>query len=41
MGFRYYDPLFQIVMDLIEDERKEYFHTKNREKYLLKKVHVI
>jgi len=33
-SFRYYDPIFQIVLDNVDDERKEYFHSKNVEKYM-------
>jgi len=32
-SFRYYDPIFQIIIDSLGDERKEYFHSKNIEKY--------
>ena len=33
-SFRYYDPVFQICFDKVDDERKEYFHSKKIEKLL-------
>ena len=33
-SFRYYDPIFQMCFDQVEDERKEYFHSKKVEKML-------
>ena len=31
---RYYDCIFNIIKDQLTDERKEYFHSKNIEKFL-------
>ena len=32
-SFRYYDPIVQICFEFVNDERKEYFHSKTMEKY--------
>jgi len=33
-SYRYYDPIIQMILDAIDDERKEYFHSKNLAKYM-------
>jgi len=35
-SFRYYDAIFHIIHDSISDDRKEFFHSKNLEKYISK-----